>query len=67
MPSYSIYNWPYNHEGKKNRFGSEGRCGPLPPQENNSFIIFSVSNETVDRYIKIIKVKSEGCPKNAKF
>ena len=26
--------------------------------------MFPVSNETVDRYMKIIKVKSASCPKN---
>ena len=36
----------------------------LPPRENNDFIMFRVSNRTVDRYMKIIKVKSESCPKN---
>ena len=34
------------------------------PRKNNNFIMFPVSNETVNRYMKIIKVKSASFPKN---
>ena len=36
----------------------------LTPQENYNFIMFPVANETVDRYMKIMKVKSASFPKN---
>ena len=39
----------------------------LSPQENNNLIMFPVLTEIVDRYMKIIKVKSASCPKNAIF
>ena len=48
---------------KVRRVDLEGRViRPLPPRNNN--FMFPVSNETVDRYMKKIKVKSASCPKN---
>ena len=36
----------------------------LTPQENYNFKMFPVANETVDRYMKIRKVKSASFPEN---
>ena len=46
--------------------GREGDIDLLLPQRN-CFIMFLVSYETLDGYMKIIKIKSARCPKNVIF
>ena len=41
----------------------QGDIDLFPPRKNNN-LMFPVSNETVNRYMKIIKVKSPSFPKN---
>ena len=50
---------------RKVDLGRKGDIDHLPLR--NCFIIFPDSYESIDKYMKIIKIKSVSCPKNVSF